>query len=257
MDPQGLKQWLDECVDRYNRPDFIASDPIAMPHRFSSLQDREIIGFWTATLAWGQRKTILQSAARLAELMDGAPYDFVRNHEERDRQRFEGFVHRTFQYTDSLYFLTFLQDYYRKHDTLEDAFARFLGPEDEHVGPSLAGFHELFFSLPEAPTRTRKHVATPARGSSCKRINMFLRWMVRKDDRGVDLGLWHRIRPGQLLMPLDVHVDRVARRLGLLERRQTDWLAVLELTDKLRALDPDDPVKYDFALFGLGILDPY
>lgn len=250
-----LKQLLDENVDRYNRPDFIANDPISIPHQFSGRQDQEIMGFWAATLAWGQRKTIIQSAAKLVELMDGSPYEFVRHHQEQDRQRFERFVHRTFQYTDSLYFLAFLQHYYSQHESLEDAFARFMGPEEVHVGPAIAGFHELFFSLPDAPARTRKHVATPKRQSSCKRLNMFLRWMVRHDERGVDLGLWKRISPSQLLIPLDVHVDRVARKLGLLERRQTDWQAVLELSSKLRALDQDDPVKYDFALFGLGVLD--
>ncbi|HQU60254.1 MAG: TIGR02757 family protein [Phaeodactylibacter sp.] len=253
--PDDIKRLLEQCVSRYNQPAFIPDDPISIPHRFSRLQDIEITGFWAAMLAWGQRKTIINNAKELIRLMDGAPYDFIVNHEEKDRARFLNFKHRTFQATDTLYFLEFFQQYYRQHDSLEDAFARHLRPSDPHVGPALEGFHDLFFSLPYAPERTRKHIATPARKSACKRLNMFLRWMVRRDDKGVDFGLWRRIRPAQLLMPLDVHVDRVARRLGLLERKQVDWQTVLELTDRLRAFDPEDPVKYDFALFGLGVLE--
>ena len=250
-----LRELLEERTACYNRPDFIAADPISVPHRFSRLQDIEIAAFWAAILAWGQRQTIINSANKLMALMDGAPYDFILQHEEKDRARFLDFKHRTFQATDTLYFLEFFQHYYQRHHSLEDAFARHLSPADEHVGPALSGFHELFFALPDAPQRTRKHVATPARKSTCKRLNMFLRWMVRRDEHGVDFGLWRRLQPAQLLMPLDVHVERVARRLGLLERKQTDWLTVLELTQNLRALDPHDPVKYDFALFGMGVLD--
>ncbi|MCB0572179.1 MAG: TIGR02757 family protein [Phaeodactylibacter sp.] len=253
--PHDLRLLLDEFAGRYNQPAFIEGDPISIPHRFSRLQDIEIAGFWAAMLAWGQRKTIISKAAELVELMDGAPYDFVRNHDEQDRARFLAFRHRTFQLTDTLYFLEFFQQYYRQHDSLEDAFARFLSPADAHVGPALTGFHELFFSLPDAPERTRKHIATPARQSACKRLNMFLRWMVRRDDSGVDFGLWQRIRPAQLLIPLDVHVERVARRLGLLERKQADWQGVLQLTERLRAFDPADPARYDFALFGMGVLE--
>ena len=213
------------------------------------------MGFWVAMLAWGQRKTIINKARELIHLMDGVPHDFVLHHREKDRKRFLSFKHRTFQVTDTLYFLEFLQHYYRQKQSLEDAFARFLAPEDTDTERALAGFHQLFFSLPNAPQRTRKHIPTPERRSSCKRLNMFLRWMVRQDDRGVDFGLWKRIRPDQLLIPLDVHVDRVARRLGLLERKQTDWRAVQELTGRLRLIDPKDPVKYDFALFGMGVLE--
>jgi uncharacterized protein (TIGR02757 family) len=255
MTDPSLQQVLDAAVRRYNVPDFIPNDPISIPHSLPRLQDREIMGFWAATLAWGQRKTIIQSARRLLELMDGAPYDFVRHHEERDRARFERFVHRTFQATDTLYFLEFFQQFYKKNDSLETAFARHLRPTDPTVENALIGFHRDFFDHPYAPARTRKHVATPERGSSCKRINMFLRWMVRRDTAGVDFGHWQRIRPAQLLIPLDVHVERVARRLGLLQRPQTDWKAVLELTERLRAFDPEDPVKYDFALFGMGVLE--
>ena len=249
----SVSDLLNTAAAVWNNPDFIESDPISVPHRFNRLQDREIMGFWAATLAWGQRKTIINSALRLSELMDHAPYDFVMNHEESDRARFSDFKHRTFQYTDTLWFLHWLQEYYRQEQSLETAFFRHMSPGDATVENALSGFHDRFFDHPYAPARTRKHVATPARGSTCKRLNMFLRWMVRKDDRGVDFGIWNRISPSQLLIPLDVHVDRVARRLGLLNRPQTDWLAVLELTENLRKFDPGDPARYDFALFGMGV----
>lgn len=253
-DQDALRRMLDVAVRRFNTPDFIPHDPIRIPHRFARLQDREIMAFWTATLAWGNRKSIINSAEKLVQLMDGAPYDFIFNHEEKDRKRFLEFKHRTFQATDTLYFLEFFQNHYRQSHSLEDAFARHLKPGDVHVENAIAGFHETFFDHPYAPDRTRKHVATPDRGSTCKRINMFLRWMVRRDESGVDFGDWKRILPSQLLMPLDVHVENVARKLGLLTRTQVDWKAVLELTENLRAFDPEDPVKYDFALFGMGIV---
>lgn len=255
MRDKELQKLLNEAVDTYNRPAFIENDPISIPHRYSRLQDIEIMGFWTAMLAWGQRTTIINKATELSVLMGHQPYEFILNHTEEERERFLSFKHRTFQPTDTLYFLEFLQSYYNEQESLENAFARFLRPEDEHVGPALSGFHQLFFELPYAPKRTRKHVATPARKSSCKRLNMFLRWMVRQDDRGVDFGLWQQIQARQLLMPLDVHVDRVARRLGLLKRKQTDWLSVLELTKRLRKFAPEDPVRYDYALFGMGVLE--
>ncbi|MEL6944122.1 MAG: TIGR02757 family protein [Bacteroidota bacterium] len=255
MEKVALKDYLDFQVEQYNRANFIADDPISIPHRFSRLQDIEIMGFWVAMLAWGQRKTIINKADELSTLMDNAPYDFVVNHEEKDRENLLKFKHRTFQAIDTLYFLEFLQWFYRQHDSLETAFLPNSAEECPSVEAALIHFHELFFSLPDAPKRTRKHIATPARKSSCKRLNMFLRWMVRKDDRGVDFGLWQRIAPSQLLIPLDVHVDRVARKLGLLKRKQTDWLSVLELTENLRQFDPEDPVKYDFALFSIGVLE--
>jgi len=251
---EDLHRGLDEAVRRFNTPDFIPDDPIRIPHRFVGLQDREIMAFWTATLAWGNRTSIIRSAEKLVALMDGSPYDFVLNHQEHDRKRFLEFKHRTFQATDTLYFLEFFQNYYRIQVSLENAFVRHLLPGDVHVERALTGFHRDFFDHPYAPERTRKHVATPERGSTCKRLNMFLRWMVRNDAAGVDFGIWKQIRPSQLLMPLDVHVERVARQLGLLTRTQTDWRAVLELTEKLRVFDPEDPVKYDFALFGMGVL---
>lgn len=250
-----LPSYLEACVNRYNHPSFIADDPIQIPHQFDKLQDREIMGFWVAMLAWGQRKTIINKSNALIELMDGAPYDFIRNHVEKDRKRFLDFKHRTFQATDTLYFLEFLQQHYRHSDSLETAFSRHLSVNDQTIEKALIGFHDYFFSLPDAPQRTRKHVATPKRKSTCKRLNMFLRWMVRKDDAGVDFGIWSTISPSQLLLPLDVHVDRVARSFGLIKRKQTDWLSVLELSEYCRSLDPEDPAKYDFALFGLSV-DP-
>jgi len=251
---KDLKAFLDSKVAQYNQADFIENDPIQIPHQFTKLQDIEIMGFWTAVLAWGQRKTIINKCKELVALMDGAPHDFIRNHQEKDREQFLAFKHRTFQATDTLYFLEFFQQYYQQHNSLETAFAKHLTADDEHVGNALMGFHEDFFNLPNAPHRTKKHIATPKRKSSCKRLNMFLRWMVRQDDKGVDFGLWKRIQPAQLLMPLDVHVDKVARKLNLIQRKQTDWLTVLELTTALRVYDPIDPVKYDFALFGMGVV---
>jgi uncharacterized protein (TIGR02757 family) len=251
----ALKAYLDTCIERFNTPNFIVDDPIQIPHRFTNLQDIEIIGFWTAIIAWGQRKSIINSALRLIELMDNAPYDFILNHEEKDRARFESFKHRTFQTLDTLYFLAFFQNYYKQNHSLETAFCQFLKPNDAHVEAALIGFHHLFFDLEYAPQRTRKHIATPERKSTCKRLNMFLRWMVRKDDNGVDFGLWQKIQPAQLLMPLDVHVERLARQFGLIQREKTDWLTVLELTENLRTFDRNDPVKYDFALFGLGVFE--
>ncbi|MFZ4560433.1 MAG: TIGR02757 family protein, partial [Saprospiraceae bacterium] len=252
VDVQNL---LEAYVARFNTVDFIPSDPISIPHLFSKKQDIEISAFWTAMLSWGQRKTILKSAGQLFERMDFAPHDFICNHQEKDRMRLSEFKHRTFQPEDTYYFLDFLQWYYRQCDSLETGFAQFITPGAPHVEEALAGFHDLFFSMPHAPLRTKKHIPTPKRGSTCKRMNMFLRWMVRKDDKGVDFGLWDTIRPSQLLIPLDVHVERIARRLGLLTRAQVDWAAVLELNNRLRNFDPEDPVKYDFALFGLGVLE--
>lgn len=253
LSPQ-IHTWLEEQVVRHNQPSFISDDPISLPHQFSQQQDIEIIGFWVAMLAWGRRTSIINSGKRLIELMDGAPYDFVKNHEESDRARFEDFKHRTFQPIDALYFLEFLQQHYQQNESLETAFSRHLSPTDATIEKALIGFHEDFFALPDAPQRTRKHVATPARKSTCKRLCMLLRWMVRQDDAGVDFGLWTTIAPRQLLLPLDVHVERVGRQLGLITRKQRDWKTVLELTDQFRILDPNDPAKYDYALFGAGVL---
>ena len=249
----SLAQLLERKYAQYNRPDFIPHDPISIPHRFSRKQDIEIMGFWAAVLAWGQRKTIINKSLELAELMDGAPHDFVLNHQESDLKRFLAFKHRTFNATDTLYFLHFFRDFYQKNESLENAFLVRSQETQPTTEQSLMAFHDLFCGLEYFPARTRKHIATPARKSTCKRLNMFLRWMVRQDDRGVDFGIWHRISPAQLVMPCDVHVDRVARHLGLIQRTQTDWQTAVELTVALRELDTNDPVKYDFALFGLGI----
>lgn len=254
---EDLKAFLDEKVREYNVPGFIKDDPVSIPHLFSKQQDIEIAGFWAAVLAWGQRKTIINKCHELFELMDMAPHDFIMNHAEEDLRKLLHFRHRTFNATDTLYFIEFFRQYYARHDSLETAFAERLNPEDETVEQGLIHFHNLFFELPDAPQRTRKHIATPARNSACKRINMFLRWMVRSAEGGVDFGLWKQIKPAQLVCPCDVHVERVARRFGLITRKQTDWKTALELSANLRALDPLDPVKYDFALFGLGVVEKY
>jgi len=246
-----LKAFLDQKVEEYNVEGFIELDPVSIPHRYEKKQDVEITAFWTSILAWGQRVTIINKSTELFNLMDNAPHDFIVNHTESDRARFEHFKHRTFNYTDTLYFLDFLQRHYRQHESLEDAFLP--GGDFVDVESSLVHFREYFFDHENAPHRTTKHIASPARKSTCKRLNMFLRWMVRRDDRGVDFGIWNRIGSDALMMPLDVHVERVARHLGILKRKQRDWQTVVELTDSLRVFDPTDPVKYDFALFGMGV----
>jgi uncharacterized protein (TIGR02757 family) len=245
----ALKAMLDRLADEWNEPGFIQDDPISIPHRFSRQDDREIAAFFAATLAWGQRKSIIASTNRLMEAMDQAPADFVRNYSNADLRPLKNFVHRTFQFEDLACFLRFFRHHYSQHDSLESAFTAGMQPDDVHVGPALTGFHHYFFSLPHEP-RTRKHVSTPVRGSACKRLNMFLRWMVRSDDSGVDFGIWKQITPAQLLCPLDLHVQRAAIALGLLDRKQSDWKACIELSQNLRALYPADPVRYDYALFG-------
>ncbi|NBB88608.1 MAG: TIGR02757 family protein [Bacteroidetes bacterium] len=243
---------LNAKAKQYEHPDFIADDPIALPHQFEKLQDIEIIAFWVSILAWGQRQTIINKGLELIDLMEGRPHHFILHHTSSQVDRFLEFKHRTFNATDSMYFLRFLQDYYRKHESLETAFSKHMTPDLPTIEDALVGFQNTFFSLPDAPRRTQKHIATPARKSTCKRLNMFLRWMVRPSTRGVDFGLWNEIRSDQLCPPLDVHVERIARKMGLLKRKTRDWKAVLELRDQLVKLDPADPVKYDFALFGIG-----
>ncbi|MBT0812358.1 TIGR02757 family protein [Litoribacter ruber] len=252
---ESMKEFLDEKVAYYNQPDFIENDPICIPHRFTKPQDIEIAGFFAAVLAWGQRKTIINKCVSLLEMMDNAPYEFILNHSESDLKSFLHFKHRTFNATDTLYFLDFFRRFYQQHGSLEEAFLP-IGSAME-MEKMLIHFHDYFFADPLAPQRTRKHIATPARKAACKRINMFLRWMVRKDDKGVDFGIWHRVKPSQLICPCDVHVDRVGRKLGLIERKQTDWRTAVELTGRLAELDPLDPVKYDFALFGLGVEEKF
>lgn len=246
-----LKEFLDEKSDLYNRPAFIERDPISIPHSFSKKQDIEIAGLFAAVLAWGQRITIIRKCRELFAMMDNDPHAFIVNHQSKDLAVFDTFRHRTFNGTDTLYFMTFLQWFYQNHSSLEEAFRIPIGSDD--AGEALVNFHHLFFSLDNHPKRTQKHIATPERKSTCKRLNMYLRWMVRNDRRGVDFGIWKTIAPSQLVCPCDVHVDRVARQLKLIKRKQTDWITATELTASLKKLDPIDPVKYDFALFGLGI----
>lgn len=248
-----LRDFLEEKAAVYNRPAFIEHDPVRIPHRYKLKQDIEISGFVAAILAWGQRKTIINKCTEFFALMDNAPYDFVLNHSEEDLKPFLNFRHRTFNAIDALYFIEFFRWYYQQYDSLEEAFIMGLNGNSRDMTQGLIRFRHLFFSLPHFPERTRKHIATPERNSACKRINMFLRWMVRKDDCGVDFGIWSGIRPDQLVCPCDLHVDRVGRYLGLITRKQTDWQTALELTQNLKKFDPKDPVKYDFALFGLGV----
>lgn len=248
-----LKDFLDQKVAEFNQPDFIPLDPVSIPHRFSKKQDIEIAGFIAAVLAWGQRKTIINKCLELFEMMDNAPYDFMLNHKEQDLKLFFQFKHRTFNDIDTLYFIEFFSWFYKNHESLEEAFILGWTPETDIMEKLLGNFHHFFFQLPDAPRRTRKHIATPERKAACKRINMFLRWMVRSDDKGVDFGIWKNIKPYQLVCPCDLHVDRVGRKLGLITRKQTDWQTAVELTERLREFDPEDPVKYDFALFGLGV----
>lgn len=250
----SLLEFLNRKVDAYNTVDFIRTDPISIPHLFSKKQDIEIAGFFAAVFAWGNRTMIINKCKELLQRMDGAPYQFITQHQPEDLKSLLGFKHRTFNDTDLLYFVAFLSYHYAEHSSLENAFLK--GPSTS-IENALNHFYEYFFHLPDAPTRTRKHIATPGKNSSCKRLNMFLRWMVRKDNKGVDFGIWQKLKPQQLICPIDVHVARVARRFNLLQRKQTDWQAALELTENLRKFDPADPVKYDFALFGLGVVEKY
>jgi uncharacterized protein (TIGR02757 family) len=252
---QDLKKFLDLKVKEYNRPAFIPGDPISVPHRFTKKQDIEIAGFFAAVFAWGNRTTIIKKTSELMSLMNNAPHAFVMEHKEKELESLLHFCHRTFNATDLLYFISFLRFHYKQNNSLESAFLQ--GGKFINVENSLNHFHRYFFSLPDAPERTKKHIAAPFRNSSCKRLNMFLRWMVRKDDKGVDFGIWKKIRQSELICPVDLHVARVSRKLGLLLRKQTDWLAAVELTDNLKRFDPADPVKYDFALFSLGVIEKF
>ena len=250
-----LKLFLDSKVDQFNRPEFIELDPISIPHQFKKKQDIEIAGLIAAVLAWGQRITIINKAKDFLFRMDDAPHDFLLNHKPNDLKQFKNYKHRTFNETDALYFIEFLSQYYRKSESLETAFS--ISSADENVEKGIENFHRLFFSLQDFPERTKKHISTPERKSACKRINMYLRWMVRRDNKGVDFGIWKNISPSQLISPCDLHVERVARKLKLINRTQVDWQTALELTAQLKKFDPQDPVKYDFALFGLGAMDKF
>ncbi len=254
MYDSDIKEFLDEKADEYNNPDFIETDPIVVPHQFTLKEDIEIAGFLTASIAWGKRETIIKNAFTLMELMGYAPYDFVMNHQAHHLEKLDHFVHRTFNATDVQFFVRAIRHIYSHKGGFESVIAD--SASETSVIPSLSSFYTVFFSLPH-PARTRKHVSNPEKGSSGKKMNMFLRWMVRNDTRGVDFGLWKAVSPSVLSCPLDVHTGNVARKLGLLTRKQNDIKAVCELDSALRAMDCHDPVRYDYALFGLGIYEHF
>jgi uncharacterized protein (TIGR02757 family) len=248
-----IKELLDFKTNIYNDIGFIKDDPVSIPHRFDRKEDIEIAGFLAAAISWGQRKTILHNASRLLEIMDFSPYLFITGADEHDFRKFESFTHRTFNGTDCIFFLKALRNIYLAHGGLEQVFTEHAS---EGMKKAIIHFREVFFSVPY-PARTAKHLADPVKGSPAKRINMFLRWMVRDDKRGVDFGIWKDISPSGLYCPLDIHTGNVARKLGLIKRRQNDWAALEELMAHLREFDPEDPVKYDYALFGLGIFEKF
>ena len=250
-----LKDFLETKYHQYGQSFFIESDPVSIPHLFTARQDREIAGFLTATISWGQRRTILKNARALLSRMDDAPHDFILGFNEADMEPFRNFVHRTFNGVDCIYFLKALQSLYRDSGGLQGLFEDPLSDSADLLDVIPAA-RNIFFSF-APPSRTRKHFPDPSAGSAAKRINMFLRWMVRKDASGIDFGIWKKMKPAQLICPLDVHSARVARKLGLLSRKQNDWKAAAELTGNLRLLDPLDPVKYDLALFGLGVFEKF
>jgi len=261
----NLQQFLNAKVVQYNCPSFIGNDPICIPHQFTLKQDIEIAGFFAALFAWGTRTSIINSCNNLLRIMDNKPYAFIMNWPIEAKTKYpllEKFVHRTFNATDLIYLLSFLHYHYctKKQDSLETAFSKWMQVTDIDITNALNGFHQYAFSASISECiseRTRKHIAAPFKKSACKRLNMYLRWMVRSDNNGVDFGIWKNIQPAQLICPIDLHVARVAKRFHLLERRPIDWLAAQELTDYLRKMDASDPVKYDFALFGLGVVEKY
>lgn len=250
-----LKEFLDEKVEKYNSLSFIETDPISIPHQFKKKEDREVAGFLAATIAWGQRKSIIANGNKLIQLMDFAPYDFVMNAKAKDYKAFESFKHRTFNGTDCIFFLKSLKNIYKKHNGIEAVFSKNFNT-NRSIKEAIINFRSVFLEI-EHPSRTTKHISNPAVNSAAKRINMYLRWMVRKDKKGVDFGIWKSIPASALYIPLDVHSGNVARKLGLLQRKQNDWKAVDELTEKLKSFDSHDPIKYDFALFGLGAFEKF
>ena len=254
MKKSDLKEFLDEKVILYNNPKFIDSDPIQIPHLFSKKEDIEIAGFLTSIISWGNRNMIIRNASKMMELLDHAPYDFVTNHQESDLKSLEGFVHRTFNHTDFQQFIQSLQHIYLKHGGLEQALL--ITDTATNYRSAIHHLKSCFFEIAH-PQRTQKHISDPLKNSAAKRINMFLRWMVRNDKSGVDFGVWKTHNPSFLSCPLDVHSGNVARKLKLLLRKQNDWKAVAELDKNLRSLDASDPVKYDFALFGLGVFEKF
>lgn len=250
MNKKELHSFLEENYKRYNRPNFITSDPVSIPRRFSKKQDIEIAGFLAAVIAWGQRPTIIKNANELMRQMDNAPHDFILNHSKKELLRFQNFKHRTFNGIDCVFFLKSLQNIYKKHSSLEHVF------NGTGTRQRITNFRKVFFSISHLH-RTEKHVSNPEAGSASKRLNMFLRWMVRKDKFGVDFGIWNTIKMNELMIPLDVHSGNISRKLGLLNRKQNDWQSVEELTSRLKEFDANDPVKYDFALFGLGVFEKF
>ncbi|MCB9239789.1 MAG: TIGR02757 family protein [Flavobacteriales bacterium] len=250
---ESIRVLLNQAAARYEHVSFIDTDPISIPHRYTAKQDIEIAGFFSAILAWGNRASIIRSADSLLTRMDHDPYRFVKDASKSDLKRLEGFVHRTFNTTDLLYLVDFLNQHYRQFTSLEEAFFPISSTGEDAVELGLTHFHHRVFNSEFVSERTRKHIATPERGSACKRLNMFLRWMVRPADGGVDFGIWKRIKPAQLICPLDVHVHRVALDLGIITRQQADWRTALQLTKALSELDKDDPVRFDYALFMLGV----
>ncbi|HBE43379.1 MAG TPA: TIGR02757 family protein [Bacteroidales bacterium] len=254
MPAAEMKQFLDEKVEQYNRPSFIECDPISIPHQFTKKQDIEIAGFLAATIAWGNRKMILRSANRIMELLDHSPYEFIMNSSDDELQGVGSIVHRTFNSTDLLYFVKALRHIYKNKGGLETIFSA--SQTTNSLQPAIHELHKIFFELPHEK-KTERHVSDPYKGSSAKKLNMYLRWMIRKDNKGVDFGIWDSIPPSILSCPLDVHSGRVARKLGLLKRKQNDVKAVAELDRVLRSFDSEDPVKYDFALFGLGVFERF
>jgi uncharacterized protein (TIGR02757 family) len=254
MNNSELKSFLDEKVDQYNNPNFIESDPIQIPHLFSQKEDIEIAGFLSATIAWGNRKMIISNSKKMMDLLGNAPHDFIMSHSEKDLQRLEQFVHRTFNGQDFSTFIKGLKHIYQNHGGLENVF--FKHQQESSLQHSISEFKKIFFEI-EHQNRTQKHISDPLNNSAAKRINMMLRWFVRNDNRGVDLGIWKTLSPSLLSCPLDVHSGNVARKLGILTRKQNDAKALAELDAKLRAFDKNDPVKYDFALFGLGVFEGF
>lgn len=251
-----LKDFLEEKYLLYNNKSFIPTDPIQIPHQFSKKEDIEIAGFLAATIAWGQRKSIIHNSNKLMLWMDNAPYDFIVHHSKKDLEPFKKFVHRTFNGTDCTFFIQSLQNIYKKHGGLENAFSKGIQKKDENIKNSIIGFRKLFLDF-KHESRSEKHISNPDAKSSAKRLSMYLRWMVRNDKKGVDFGIWKNISPSQLCLPLDVHTGNVGRKLGLLHRTQNDWQAVEEITSVLKRFDKNDPVKYDFALFGLGAFEKF
>lgn len=248
------KTFLDEKAAYYEHPRFITTDPIQVPHRFDKKEDIEIAAFLTATIAWGNRKSIINNSNKMMELLWNAPHDFVLHHTQTDLEPLQHFVHRTFNGIDLQYFIKSLQHIYTNHQGLEAVFAASIQANSTQA--AIHHFKNIFFELPH-PARTTKHISDPMKNSAAKRLNMFLRWMVRSPEKGVDFGIWKRISPSQLSCPLDVHSGNVARKLGLLKRKQNDAKALAELDAALRKLDAKDPVKYDFALFGLGVFEKF